>query len=136
MIEKFISNSPEDTEKFAARFAERLRGGDIVAFFGGLGAGKTCFVRGLAEGLGINPRDVSSPTFAIVNVYDDKLAHFDMYRISPGEEIESTGFYDYEDIIRAVEWAENITENLPLNIYKVTIKEKSENVREIIIENE
>jgi tRNA threonylcarbamoyladenosine biosynthesis protein TsaE len=134
---EYISHSPEDTEKFAADFAKMLKGGDIVAFYGDLGAGKTCFVRGLAAGLGIDPYEVCSPTFALVNVYDKKLAHFDMYRISSGDEIESTGFYDFDNIIRAVEWAENITECIPNNAIKVTIAAPSsdENKRIITIEN-
>jgi tRNA threonylcarbamoyladenosine biosynthesis protein TsaE len=134
---EFISHSPQDTEKFAADFAKQLNGGDIVAFYGDLGAGKTCFVRGLAAGLGIDPYEVCSPTFALVNVYDKKLAHFDMYRISSADEIESTGFYDFDNIIRAVEWPENITECIPKNAIKVTItaSETEENLRIITIGN-
>jgi tRNA threonylcarbamoyladenosine biosynthesis protein TsaE len=135
-MQEYISHSPEDTENFAARFAESLTGGDVVAFSGRLGAGKTCFVRGLAKGLGINPDEVSSPTFALVNVYERKLAHFDMYRVRAGEEIESTGFFDFDDIIRVVEWAENIPESIPINAVKVTITgfEDNENDRKILIE--
>jgi tRNA threonylcarbamoyladenosine biosynthesis protein TsaE len=133
-MKKIISNSPEDTENFAALFAKTLSGGDVIALFGGLGAGKTCFVRGIASGLGLDPYEVSSPTFALMNLYENRLAHFDMYRISPGEAVESTGFYDFADIIRVVEWAENITEFLPENAVKITINRIDENTREIIID--
>jgi tRNA threonylcarbamoyladenosine biosynthesis protein TsaE len=136
-LKEFISHSPVDTENFAARLAESLKGGDVVAFYGGLGAGKTCFIRGLARGLGIDPDEVSSPTFALVNVYENKLAHFDMYRIRAGEEIDSTGYFDFTDIIRAVEWSENIPNCIPDNAIKVTITpfENEENSRRISIGN-
>jgi tRNA threonylcarbamoyladenosine biosynthesis protein TsaE len=136
-LKEFISHSPDDTENFAARLAESLKGGDVVAFYGGLGAGKTCFIRGLARGLGIDQSEVSSPTFALVNVYENRLAHFDMYRIRAGEEIESTGYFDFADIIRAVEWAENIPDCIPENAIKITITavENEENSRKISIGN-
>jgi tRNA threonylcarbamoyladenosine biosynthesis protein TsaE len=130
-MRKVLSDSPQSTENIAALFAKTLSGGDIVALFGGLGAGKTCFVRGMASGLGLDPYEVSSPTFALMNLYENRLAHFDMYRISPGESIESTGFYDFADIIRVIEWAENIREYLPENTIKITINRTDENAREI-----
>ncbi|MCL2023856.1 MAG: tRNA (adenosine(37)-N6)-threonylcarbamoyltransferase complex ATPase subunit type 1 TsaE [Oscillospiraceae bacterium] len=120
-----ISNSPEETENIAAEFAKTLIGGDCVALFGGLGAGKTAFVRGMARGLGI-AASVSSPTFAIVNEYTGEnvtLAHFDMYRLSTWEDLEACGFFEYLDsgAILAVEWSENILGALPKNAIEVTI---------------
>ena len=108
----FTTNSPAETHALAKKIGAALRPGTCVAFFGGLGAGKTTFTRGLAEGLGL-PDLVSSPTFALVNEYrGDKITlyHFDMYRISTEEGLESTGFYDYdfENNVAAVEWSENI----------------------------
>ena len=78
-----LSRSVEETEQFAASFAARLRPGDVVALYGGLGMGKTAFTRGLARGLGCRAR-VTSPTFTIVNEYDGDvpLFHFDMYRLA------------------------------------------------------
>ena len=78
-----ITRSPEETIAFAEKIGKLLRGGDIIAYRGGLGAGKTTFTRGIAVGMGL-PDEVSSPTFALVNEYRGKkltLYHFDMYRI-------------------------------------------------------
>lgn len=123
---KFISSSPEETIGFAKKVGALLKGGDVIAFRGGLGAGKTTFTRGLALGMGL-PDEVSSPTFALVNEYRGKnitLYHFDMYRIMNAEALETTGFYDYltEDAAVVCEWSENIEGCLPKNIITITIK--------------
>ena len=114
---EFISSSPANTEQFAAELAKTLDGGEVIAFKGGMGMGKTCFTRGLASGLGFNG-SVTSPTFALVNEYVGgrlPLYHFDMYRITTFEDLCSTGFYDYLDWggVLAVEWSENIENALP-----------------------
>ncbi len=111
-----ISNSPKETELFAEKLGKALQGGEVVAYFGGLGMGKTRFTAGLARGMGIND-DVSSPTFSLVHEYDGEkpLYHFDMYRITTFEDLCSTGFFDYLDWggVLAVEWSENIENALP-----------------------
>ncbi len=111
-----ISNSPEQTEELASRLGEVLSGGETIAFFGGLGMGKTRFTAGLAKGMGIS-RDVSSPTFSLVHEYRGgiPLYHFDMYRINTYDDLCSTGFFDYLDWggVLAVEWSENIENALP-----------------------
>jgi len=147
---QYISHSPEETENIAAGLAVTLRGGDCVALYGGLGAGKTAFVRGLARGLGIEA-PVSSPTYAIVNVYKQEarsdeilppasctlsLVHFDMYRVSTWADLESCGFFDYLDsgAVLAVEWSESIASALPEEALRVTIergKEENERVVEV-----
>ena len=132
------TSSVLETEAFAEEFAKELKPGDVLAFFGEMGAGKTAFTRGLAKGLGIKAR-VSSPTFAIVNDYggNPPLAHFDMYRIESWDDLYSTGFFDYLDqgYIFAVEWSENIENALPENAIRITIeKGESENDRVIKIE--
>lgn len=132
--------SPEETIAFAERIGKLLRGGDIIAYRGGLGAGKTTFTRGIAMGMGL-PDEVSSPTFALVNEYHGKgltLYHFDMYRILNAEALETTGFYDYisEDAVVACEWSENITDCLPQNIITITIETVGENVRKITAEGD
>lgn len=115
MIE-VISKSPNETEEYAEKLGKRLNGGEIIAFFGGLGMGKTRFTSGLARGMGIDEY-VSSPTFAIVNEYegDIPLCHFDMYRITSFDDLCSTGFFDYLDngSVLAIEWSENIENALP-----------------------
>ncbi len=123
---EFVTRSPEETRALAERLAACLKGGEVIAFTGGMGAGKTAFTRGLAIGLGAG--DVaSSPTFAIVNEYPGQinLAHFDMYRIESWEDLESTGFFDYlnRDWAVAVEWSENIEAALPEQVIKVDIRQ-------------
>lgn len=111
-----ISNSPSQTEEFARKLGAVLTGGETIAYFGGLGMGKTRFTAGLAEGMGISA-EVSSPTFSLVHEYrgDKTLYHFDMYRITTFEDLCSTGFFDYLDWggVLAVEWSENIEAALP-----------------------
>lgn len=115
MIEVY-SSSPAETEAFGERLGATLKGGEVVAYFGGLGMGKTRFTAGLAKGMGLDA-DVSSPTFAIVHEYRGKipLCHFDMYRISTFDDLCTTGFFDYIDngSVLAVEWSENIENALP-----------------------
>ncbi|MBD5137753.1 MAG: tRNA (adenosine(37)-N6)-threonylcarbamoyltransferase complex ATPase subunit type 1 TsaE [Ruminococcus sp.] len=132
--------SPEETIAFAEQIGRLLRGGDIIAYRGGLGAGKTTFTRGIALGMGL-PDQVSSPTFALVNEYRGKgltLYHFDMYRIMNAEALETTGFYDYisEDAVIVCEWSENIADCLPENVITVTIETMGENVRKITVEGD
>ncbi len=111
-----ISNSPSQTEEFARKLGAVLTGGETIAYFGGLGMGKTRFTAGLAEGMGITAV-VSSPTFSLVHEYrgGKTLYHFDMYRITTFEDLCSTGFFDYLDWggVLAVEWSENIEAALP-----------------------
>lgn len=115
MIE-VISKNPNQTEEYAMRLGKRLNGGEVIAFFGGLGMGKTRFTAGLAKGMGIDEY-VSSPTFALVNEYEGEipLCHFDMYRITTFDDLCSTGFFDYLDngSVLAIEWSENIESALP-----------------------
>ncbi len=140
MFFHFISSSPEETEKIAETFADNLSGGEVIAFLGNLGMGKTCFMRGLAKGLGFNG-DVTSPTFAIVNEYRGgrlPVFHFDMYRISTFDDLYSTGFFDYfdENGVIALEWSENISFALEDNTIYIKIEYLADNKREITIYNE
>lgn len=135
-----LTNSVQQTEALAQTLAQKLQPGDVIAFRGGLGAGKTAFVRGLAKGLGVTD-EVSSPTFAIVNIYRGgrlTLAHFDMYRIESADALEDTGYYDLiadgAPVVYAIEWSENIEEALPEDAILVTITRTGEETREICIE--
>ncbi len=133
-----ITRSTEETEHFASEIAKHLKGGTVVAFYGGLGMGKTAFTRGLARGMGIDCH-VSSPTFAIVNDYggNPPLVHFDMYKVESWDDLYSSGFFDYLDMgaILAVEWSENIENALPDSTVRVTIeKYEDENSRIIRVE--
>ncbi len=134
----FISNSPADTKKIAADLAATLSGGEVIAFYGDLGMGKTCFVTGLADGLDFKG-EVSSPTFAIINEYLGgrlDLYHFDMYRVSGWDDLYSTGYFEYMESggVLAVEWSENIESALPEDVIRVTIKRLDEAKREISID--
>ena len=136
---KIKTSSPEETIAAAEKLGGLLKAGDMIAYKGGLGAGKTTFTRGLAIGMGLGD-NVTSPTFALVNEYrgeDITLYHFDMYRINSEEDLESTGFYDYdfENNVAAVEWSENIADFLPKSTIYITIERLSELEREIIIED-
>ena len=133
----FVSYSPADTRKIAAELAATLNGGEVIAFYGDLGMGKTCFVTGLADGLGFTG-EVSSPTFAIINEYLGgrlDLYHFDMYRVSGWDDLYSTGYFEYMESggVLAVEWSENIENALPDDVIKVTIKRIDDTKREITI---
>lgn len=135
-MSKKITHSPEETIKFAQKIGSLLKGGDIIAYKGGLGAGKTTFTRGLAIGMGL-PDDVVSPTFTLVNEYvgDISLYHFDMYRIINCDELETTGFYDYmsDDNVLAIEWSENISDALPKNTIYIELARIDDDTREIVI---
>ncbi len=133
----FISDSPDCTKKIAVDLATTLNGGEVIAFYGDLGMGKTCFTTGLAEGLGFTG-EVSSPTFAIINEYLGgrlNLYHFDMYRVTGWDDLYSTGYFEYMESggVLAVEWSENIESALPDDVIRVTIKRLDETKREITI---
>ena len=97
-MSQFLSHSPAETEDFGFRLAQQLKGGEVIAMYGGMGMGKTAFTRGLARGLGIE-YGISSPTFALVHEYTGRLTvyHFDMFRVESWDDLYSTGFYDYLD---------------------------------------
>ena len=134
----FVSSSVSDTEVIAEKLGRSVKAGTVIAYFGGLGMGKTAFTRGLARGMGITA-DVASPTFAIVNDYggNPPLVHFDMYKVESWDDLYSSGFFDYLDMgaVLAVEWSENIENALPENAVRVTIRQgTSENERIITVE--
>ena len=134
--QRFITNSPEETEALGARLARALEPGAVVAFTGDLGAGKTAFTRGLARGLGI-PGQVTSPTFTIVNEYEGgrlPLFHFDMYRLGSADELFDIGWEDYlaRGGVCAVEWSENVDEALEEDTIRVDIR-RGENDHQRVI---
>ncbi len=134
---RIISKSVKETETLGKKIASVLKGTEVIAMFGDLGAGKTAFTRGLASGLSFD-YGVSSPTFAIVNEYNGKynIYHFDMYRITSEDDLYSTGYYDYLDNgIVIIEWSENIEYALDDNAIRITInKTDDENYRIFTIE--
>ncbi len=134
---EIITNSAEQTIKLGEKIGSLLKGGDCIAYNGGLGAGKTTITRGVSIGLGLGD-EVTSPTFALVNEYRGEnltLYHFDMYRINSADDLETTGFYDYlsDDNILAIEWSENIADCLPENTTKIDIERIDDETRKITI---
>lgn len=134
---RFLTYNPEETEAIGKKLAMQLRPGDVIAFYGDLGAGKTAFTRGLAKGLGIDEA-VTSPTYTIVNEYLTgrmPLFHFDMYRLGSSDELFDIGWEDYltRGGICAVEWSENVEDALEDAII-VSIHRVSDQEREIVIE--
>ena len=134
--QQFLSSSPEETEAIGARLARVLSPGDVVAFSGDLGAGKTAFVRGLARGLEISGR-VTSPTFTIVNEYEGgrlPLFHFDLYRLGSADELFDIAWEDYlaRGGVCAVEWSERMEELLEPDAIQVDIRRGMENGQRII----
>ncbi len=129
----FTTASAEETEQLAARFGAELTGDETVAMFGGMGMGKTAFVRGLARGLEVPPEEISSPTFAIVHEHRGrvKLCHYDMYRVESWEDLDSTGFFESVGrCVNVVEWSENIENALPAPRWQITISKPSETDKE------
>lgn len=134
-MQKFVTENVNETELLGEKLAKTLKGATVVAFFGGLGMGKTAFTRGLARGLNAK-RDVSSPTFAIVNDYggEPPLYHFDMYRVASWDDLYSSGFFDFYENggVLAVEWSENIENALPENTIRVEFQRGEHDNQRII----
>ena len=133
---QFLSHSTQETEAIGEELAQKLRGGDVLAFTGSLGMGKTAFTRGLARGLGCRGR-VTSPTFTIVNEYEGRtpLFHFDMYRLGSSDELFDIGWEDYlsRGGVCAVEWSENVMDALPEDTVWVRIAREGDTGRSITI---
>ena len=131
-----ISRSETETEAAGERFAQTLPDGAVVALYGGLDAGKTAFVRGMARGMGVTAR-VSSPTFTIVNEYsgERELFHFDMYRLGSAEELFDIGWEDYlrRGGVCAVEWSENVSDAFEGDEIPVRIEKTGDTERVITI---
>ena len=135
-IMEFITNSPIETEAVGMALAEKLAAGDVIAYEGDLGAGKTAFTRGLARGLGIED-PVTSPTYTIVNEYLSgrlPLFHFDMYRLHSADDLFDIGWEDYLERggICAVEWSENVAEAM-VGAIRVKIEKTGDESRRITI---
>lgn len=132
-------SSEEETLALARALGKTLLPGDLVAYRGGMGMGKTLFTRGLAAGMGLDPALTASPTFTLMHEYRNAAAclwHFDMYRISGEENLASTGFFDCLGAqgALAVEWSENIAEFLPEDIVTVLLEPgENEHSRRITI---
>lgn len=135
-----ITNSPEETRALGMQMGADLAPGAVLCLYGDLGAGKTAFTAGLAQGLGVTDY-VTSPTFTIVNEYDGRipLFHFDVYRVYDPDELYEIGFEEYfsRGGVVCIEWADLIPSLLPADRVEIEIRKKSgagcETMREITI---
>lgn len=129
----FISHSEEDTRRFAADFASQLGGNEKICLIGPLGAGKTTFVRGLVRALGIDEKDVSSPTFTLVREYGRSpvIYHIDLYRLEKEDEIFEAGIYDLltGDNLVLIEWADHLHRYAPADPLTLRFSHIDENSR-------
>jgi tRNA threonylcarbamoyladenosine biosynthesis protein TsaE len=137
---RFDTQSAAETARAAEEFARRLRTGDLVAFIGELGSGKTTFIRGICRALQVSA-EVTSPTFTLIHEYYGSMPvyHFDFYRVINPVEIIRLGCdeYFYGDGICLIEWADRVADYLPENRFEVHLKhrflEGNEDGREILI---
>lgn len=136
-MKKKITNNEKETFNFAKSLANTLKGGEIIALSGELGAGKTIFSKGVAQGLGIK-KNVTSPTFVIMKIYNvkkgriKKLCHIDAYRLNNEKDLLAVGAEEYmgsSDTVTIIEWPEMIIKILPKNIMNVKIVNKEGDVR-------
>jgi tRNA threonylcarbamoyladenosine biosynthesis protein TsaE len=139
-MREVISHSPSDTHGLAAEILATLPGSAVLALYGDLGSGKTCFVQGLAEAMGIT-EPVTSPTFTLVNEYRGQtpLTHVDLYRLSHPDEALAMGFEELveSDGVTAIEWAERAEELLPADTLRLRFRTpKDGQTRVITIEGE
>lgn len=130
-----VTHGEAETEELGRSLAGRLAAGDVVLLHGDLGAGKTAFVRGLAEGLGVDPDEVSSPTFTLLQRYAGRvpLYHADLYRVSAIEAVELGLDEVAADGVLAVEWAERMPAS-PARGFRVHLERVDENRRQVIID--
>lgn len=132
-----ITHSPQETRAFGMKLAEHLRNGDVLLLLGDLGAGKSELTRGIAQGLGVTST-VTSPSFTILNVYEDgrvPLYHFDWYRLESAEELYEMGMDEYlgGDGIAVVEWPSQCPEAIPETYLEVKIQPLGEQERRITL---
>ncbi|OGY27045.1 MAG: tRNA (adenosine(37)-N6)-threonylcarbamoyltransferase complex ATPase subunit type 1 TsaE [Candidatus Woykebacteria bacterium RBG_19FT_COMBO_43_10] len=150
MSQEFISNSAEETKKFAGEFAKKLKPGDILALYGDLGAGKTTFIQGLVAALGYKGK-VFSPTFIFVRPYKisgqtsdfrwqksgiKTFYHIDLYRIEEPADLKTIGIEEFlseNDSVSAIEWPERSEEELPERTVKIKFDYIDETKRRITV---
>ncbi len=133
---KLLSTSHQHTDRLGQAIGCVLRGGETIALYGPLGAGKTAIVRGIAQGLGASPMAVTSPTFVMIHEYDQgrlPLVHVDLYRIRTARELESTGLTEYFSglTVTAIEWADKGLAALPQDRIEITLHHRTVRSRTI-----
>lgn len=140
-LENFNSNGPEETFAFGERLAVELRGGDVVLLHGGLGAGKTLLTKGIAHGLGLDVDEVTSPSFALVNLYktpEHNIYHIDLWRIDDGGDAAfAVGLDEILDDPKAIvmiEWAERLGgKRLDARVFDISLVGDGDEPRKITV---
>jgi tRNA threonylcarbamoyladenosine biosynthesis protein TsaE len=137
MENEFVTTSPEETIARGKEFMDLLQPGDVVCLQGDLGAGKTHFVKGMAQALNLDQHEVSSPTFTLINEYggEPPLYHFDCYRMESPREALEIGIeeYFYGNGVCVIEWPERIESLIPSNAIWISIEESDRNTRKFVI---
>ena len=133
---KLVSTSHRHTDRLGQAIGRALRGGETIALYGPLGAGKTALVRGIAQGLGASPTAISSPTFVVIHEYYQgrlPLAHVDLYRIRSPRELESTGLIEYfsGQTVTVIEWADKGLAALPQDRIEIALNHRAPRSRTI-----
>jgi tRNA threonylcarbamoyladenosine biosynthesis protein TsaE len=142
---KYICQSAKETKILGSKLAKELQGGEVLLLFGNLGAGKTIFLQGLAQGLGVLGR-VNSPTFNILKIYKTRnnslvrtFCHIDTYRLNSSQDLEALGIGEIwcdKKTVTAIEWADKVKDICPQHYIKIQINLISENSRSITIDKE
>jgi tRNA threonylcarbamoyladenosine biosynthesis protein TsaE len=142
-IGQWISHSPAETQSLGARFGSTLRGGEIILLSGQLGAGKTLFAKGVAQSLGVDEDEVTSPSFTLVNHYTGrlKLYHIDLYRLNEGAQAAYAVDLDEllmdESAVIVIEWAERMgAYPLPEPVWRIDITGDGDEQRTISIKSQ
>jgi tRNA threonylcarbamoyladenosine biosynthesis protein TsaE len=139
----WASRSPEETYRLGEDFGSGLKGGEIILLSGTLGAGKTLFVKGIADALGMDTDEVTSPSFTLVNLYRGRLTlyHLDLYRLAEGASaahaVDLDDILADEEAVIAIEWAERLGDyRLPFNVWRVEIDGDGDDPRRVSIRRE
>jgi tRNA threonylcarbamoyladenosine biosynthesis protein TsaE len=137
--DSWVSSSPEQTIERGRRIAKSLRPGSVVALEGDLGSGKTTLVKGIALGLGVgSAREVKSPTFVIMHIYQGRLPlyHFDLYRLDETSDLQSIGLEEFmtdPNSVSVIEWADRIPDVSKRADFVIKLARKEKDKREIVI---
>ncbi|HEY0545410.1 MAG TPA: tRNA (adenosine(37)-N6)-threonylcarbamoyltransferase complex ATPase subunit type 1 TsaE [Pyrinomonadaceae bacterium] len=136
----WTSRSPEETYQLGKSLGSQLKGGEIILLKGTLGAGKTLFVKGIADALGMDTDEVTSPSFTLVNLYRGQLTfyHLDLYRLAEGASaahaVDLDDLLADEEAVIAIEWAERLRNyRLPPDVWRVEIEGDGDEARQIKI---
>jgi tRNA threonylcarbamoyladenosine biosynthesis protein TsaE len=134
--EVITTRSELETTAFGERLGTTLTAGSTLLLVGDLGAGKTTLVRGIAKGLGVDPDEVSSPTFVLINEYRGRLTlhHVDLYRID-GAAVDDLGLEELSASgVVVIEWADRLPRP-PVGATRITMTDKGDNIREILVDS-